>query len=599
MNCSAGAKLSLQWQVSLHFPRSREANTLLCDFLVESHYFSELVNAAIFLLFFGRIPLLLRAMLQSSSYFFAVTRDPALSLDMTQRLISRWHARASEESSMATLIDVVGRYDLQVQRAIRGARQASNLSALSKRLVVLSAIVATVVLLGSYVSSLLLYDFLFIPTLLFVLQETTLSAIAFFNRAVFSFLCSLVTPRSTTVRPFLQLGVIILAGLGLPLYRLFTIHYDSDENIQNFLLALRLFYALLLLNALVSLGATVVEWRATRNPLEHSILELYNEVYGICEKHGFSVISRPETNICAIAFKMLCRVNESWPIDQRYGLLIIYLAVPQRGVGYLEAYLEAGDVVQQEVAMKVVCFWIDRWVYNSSAYDQLTCILEELYLPESLRTMLADKLGRSHVGRMAADVFGRLTTHNPWLVSITRTSTGQRVIGKLADLVDDSDNSVRKHSLFFVEPLVLFYSKCLIHTISAHPFPKEILDLVPRLKELLAKAEMHRLRVKSAYLLLLLQRYLKKECVWLILAISPPQEEPYWRDSDKLVLDYFYENIQSVANHRPPAYPRLESDIAVDIYRQTLNLISRVAADIHRFHSMVLKKLAEPLLIKI
>lgn len=474
---------------------------------------------------------------------------------------------------MATL-NVVGRYDLQVQRAIRGARQAGNLSALSKRLGVLSAIVATVVLLGSYVSSLLLYDFFFIPTLLFVFQEITLSAIAFFNRAVFSFLCGLLTPRSTTVRPFLQLGVIILAGLALPLYRLCTIHYHSDENIQNFLLALRLFYALLLLNALVSLGATFVEWRATRNPLEHSILELYNEVYGIYQEHGFSVTSRPEINICAIAFKMLCRVNESWPIQQ-YRLLITYLAVPQRGVGFLEAYLEEGETVQQEVAMKVVRFWIDRLVYNSSA-DDLKRNLEELYLPESLRTMLADKLGRSHVGRLAADIFWRLSTHNPWLVSITRTSTGQRAIGRLADLVDDSDESVRKHSLFLVELLALFYSKSLSEGLSVRPFPKEILDLVPRLKELLATAEMHRLRVKSAYLLLLLQGFLSQDCVSLIQAIRPTQGEPaYWLDSDKLMLDYFYENIRNLANHQPPAYPQLGSDIEVDIYRQTLNLMSR------------------------
>ncbi|KAI5075867.1 hypothetical protein GOP47_0009943 [Adiantum capillus-veneris] len=471
-------------------------------------------------------------------------------------------------------------YHQQLERAHAAAEAARILHLISRVFQVMVFILGTGVLFGAFASSLRFPDLLFIPTSLLVVVALVIpSSMSWFHQTLAHviltmYLCCLSVFNQKPLQPhydygcrrfqisqFLQASVAI-ASFFLPLYRFLNVHTDLIEpNLKSFIL---FFYILALITAVISISSVTITFFALRNPMEWSILMYYEEVLAAKLSSGYQQRGGDDDLFGEVAFKILGRMlTEASQLKEIVGQckgLMTYLYAHRRGMDYVQKALEGGDNKFQEAAINMVGFWADPyWGLE----------LEEVKLPKELLERVAEKLMTVGHGRwVAVNCFGGLARRDPELLvkttmappsRITSDNGGKTVLQRLVELVGES--TPQSQSLAVVRTLVLFCNKMMMKgkpqnkLLEPSLIPQPLQDrMVCTLKGLLAEGEPHRLRIHSAYLLFLLGK-LDGECIRLIQVIQP-RHEVFWYESEKKMLDFFYDHFYKATGHRRrPRYP--------------------------------------------
>eukprot|EP00250_Pteridium_aquilinum_P022371 c25361_g1_i7 orf=249-1544(+) len=417
----------------------------------------------------------------------------------------------------------VASYEAELSTAVQAARGVGSLHALSRFLALCNLTWATVVLLGAFASKLLPHDFAFVVGLI-VLEATRLASAAFFTRLLNRTLVSLsqdpkkihhnedgqysYAHRARIFSHFLQ-GILISPSFILPAIRIFPLSYDyikvldidKIHKIHNLLSSLRIFYSLVLINSLVTLVnliCSAIAFCSLNKPPEQSILRYYDKVLENAMTCG--VVEADDFVFLCFAYKMLgaeySRNVQPEAVAKNHKRLIQYLYAHRLGMDFLQIYLDAEDAFVRQAAANVVGFWADSWWGG---------LEKPVKLPEELLTKLADRVGLGQVGWAAINSFGSLARKpaGAMLVKRTRTSRGESLLARLADLIDVTSS----RSLAPVRTLIVYYQELCVNEskppkIFEDPDPST--SLVPKLKELVEGAKVHRLRVQAAYLLLMM-----------------------------------------------------------------------------------------------
>eukprot|EP00250_Pteridium_aquilinum_P022368 c25361_g1_i4 orf=175-1761(+) len=462
----------------------------------------------------------------------------------------------------------VASYEAELSTAVQAAWAVGCLHALSRFLALCNLTWATVVLLGAFASKLLPHDFAFVVGLI-VLEATRLASAAFFTRLLNRTLVSLsqdpkkihhnedgqysYAHRARIFSHFLQ-GILISPSFILPAIRILPLSYDHKihnlliplnydyinvPDIHNLLRSLRIFYSLVLINSLVTLVnliCSAIAFCSLNKPPEQSILRYYDKVLENAMTCG--VVEADDFVFLCFAYKMLgaeySRNVQPEAVAKNHKRLIQYLYAHRLGMDFLQIYLDVEDVFVRQAAANMVGFWAN------SGWGGLE---EPVKLPEELLTKLADRVGTGQVGWAAINSFGSLARKpaGAMLVKRTRTSRGESLLARLADLIDVTSS----RSLSLVRTLIVYYQELCVNEskppkIFEDPDPST--SLVPKLKELVEGAKVHRLRVQAAYLLLMMGEV----CDPTLITAIDPIKDSYWFESEvsmlKLLREYISED---------------------------------------------------------
>lgn len=443
---------------------------------------------------------------------------------------------------------LINSYERDMAEASRAARAVGSLYALSRFLEICSLTWATVVLLGAFVSNLTHYDFALVTALL-VLEAARLASAAFFSQLVTTPLAFLSQnpeslhhdeddqyKRAWRARLISQIFqfLLISPSIVLPAHRLpfVQLYYGTQlhPTVKNLQSALNIFYFLVLINAAVSYLALICSAiafiRLSRPPIEQSIHRYHDEI--LKRTFSYGIVQADDFGFFEFAYSMLgreyARNVQPKMVVKHHPKLMKYLYAHRQGLDFLLNYLDDRNAFVQQAAANMVGFWSDP-----------TCKLDlpELKLPANLLTKLADKLGTGQVGWAAANSFAGLARRDPELVLQTVTSGEKSVVGRLATMVDPSSS----RSLGFVRALVTLYEKKSLSEQKPPALFEE--QLVTKLEQLVERGKVHRIRVLSAYLLLMMGNAL---CRSHIEAINPRRDN-YWFKSETMMLDVLRQTI--------------------------------------------------------
>ncbi|MCO5555275.1 hypothetical protein L7F22_008820 [Adiantum nelumboides] len=444
------------------------------------------------------------------------------------------------------------RYEEELSRARRWARTIALLYAFSRFLAYCNLTWASVVLLGSFASSLIRLDFTFVAMLL-LLEAGRLATAAASSRLLTRALVRLSQDprlidhardaqylRARTVRlasPLLQL-LFILPSLLLPLLALFHYRslrlYPDSHDTHNLQLSLLIFYSLVIINSIVGLthllcaAVTSLKLRSSSSSSssEQSVWRYFDKV--LANAMSGTVVQADEFEFLRFAYSMLAgdfaRNVQAEAVAKNHKELVRYLYANRVGVDYLVICLDAGDAFLRLAAANMVGFWADEvWGVGVEG--------AELALPEELLTKLADRVGTGQVGWAAVNSIGALAKRpeGARLIQATHTTLGKPLVDRLVDLIDPSSS----RSLSLVRSLVKFYERLSVDEQQPPvPFADPQNRLVPKLRAMAAGAKRHRLRVQAAYLLLIMGF----GCDPTVVSAIDPTKDDYWFSSEVSML---------------------------------------------------------------
>lgn len=389
--------------------------------------------------------------------------------------------------------DLIDLYEAKLAKAEWGAWGVGALQNVCRFLAYCNLTWATVVLLGGSVSSLGSADFRVVTALL-LLEAGRLGFAIFFSRLVRKALVKLsqnppllkredIRPTlATALRALSQVGqtICISPSFALPIIRLRVLQHSS---VHNLLFSLRIFYTLALMNASVGLAAvacSIVFLILLFEKTEQSIQGCYDEILQRTLESG--IVQVQDFDFFDFAFKLLgkefARNAQPLTVKKNYELLLNYMHAHRHGVDFLQAYLDRSDeVFVQQAAANMVGFWADQ---NQSVK----------WLPKSLLTKLADKLGPGQVGWAAANSFNAVAKIDARLVLQTESSDKTTVLAILMEMVDHSSSRC------------LVCVRALISLVDASKDTmKNSTELVQKLETIFRGFKLHRLRVLAGYLL--------------------------------------------------------------------------------------------------
>ncbi|KAH7373639.1 hypothetical protein KP509_17G066400 [Ceratopteris richardii] len=437
-------------------------------------------------------------------------------------------------------------YERKLNRTRWAARAVGLAFSLSSFFAFCSLTWATVVLLGAYVSNLLLSDFTAVGCLL-ILQATQLASAAFFTILLTHGLARLSQDpeniihgrddhyqRAAMVRivsSVVQL-VLLLPSLVWPSIRLLHL---QDQGIRNLHTSLRIFYILAICNALCSLMTlcfSTLSFFYLRDRYDQSTLRYYDELAQ--RAISFGVVRADEFAFFEFAYRMLgseyARIVQPEAVVKNHKQLIQYLYLHRLGQDFLCIFMDAGDAFIQQAAVNMPGFWADP----DKRFE-----MEEVKITPRVLTKLADKVGPGQVGWAACNSFGAIARMDPSLLVRTRMSCGMPLLERLAELIDGQSSA----SLTYVRTLELFYHYSFVKGTSLPCLPMEK-ELVQKLKQLLQTAKLMRLRVHSTYLLHL-TGYLDVECYDAIDKIRPGvPPDSYWFESEMELFKFIRRQCQ-------------------------------------------------------